>query len=186
MDVFEAIENRRTIRRFKGAVSEEILDKIITAGIHSPSTMNRQNWEFVIIDQPALIDNIAQIKYEMNRGKPLGENVTEDKEKAALKQKGSFANASLVVVFHNSKLADSAGVWCCIENMLLAAVAEGMGARIARLTGDAAKKTNKLLQAPEEMEVVAAISIGIPDEQPAPKKLRPSGSWLHRNQFKPT
>lgn len=183
MDVYEAIEKRRTIRKFKGAVSDEILNKIIIAATQSPSSMNRQNWEFVLVDQPALVDNIAEIKYIMNRGKPLGEEIPVDIEKAARKQKDSFANASLVVVFHNKKLADSAGVWCCIENMLLASAAEGMGARIARLTGDAAHETNKLLNAPEEMEVLAAISIGIPDEEPAPRKLRPEGSWLHRNSF---
>ena len=31
MDVYEAIEKRRTIRKFKGAVSDEILNKIIIA-----------------------------------------------------------------------------------------------------------------------------------------------------------
>jgi len=30
---------------------------------------------------------------------------------------------------------------------------------------------------------VVAISIGVPDEEPAPRTLRPEGSWLHRNRF---
>ena len=183
MDFYEAIEKRRTIRKFKGAVSDEVLNKILAAATKAPSTRNCQNWEFVVVDQPELIDNIAEIKYIMNRGKPLGEEVPEDIEKAAWRQKESFADASLVVVFHNKQLADPAGVWCCIENLLLAGVAEGMGARIARLTGDAALKTNQLLNAPEKMNVLAAISIGIPDDEPAPRKLRPEGSWLHRNSF---
>lgn len=183
MDIYEAMEKRRTIRKFKGGATDKQLNRVITAATKSPSTMNRQNWEFVIVDQPVLIEQIAEIKYIMNRGKPAGEEVPEGTEKAAQRQKDSFANASLVVVFCNTKLADSAGIWCCIENMLLAAVAEGMGARIARLTGDAARKTNELLNAPEGMEVQAAISIGIPDEEPAPRKLRPEGSWLHQNGF---
>lgn len=183
MNLYEAIEQRRTIRKFKRPVTEELLMKIITAGTKSPSTKNRQNWEFVIVDEAGLIERIAEIKYVMNRGKPAGEKVSEDIEKAARKQKASFDNACLVVVFCNTKLADSAGVWCCIENMLLAVTAEGMGARIARLTGDAAKQTNVLLNAPEGMDVVAAISIGVPDEAPMPRKLRQEGSWLHRNRF---
>ncbi|MFC1798302.1 hypothetical protein ACFLZL_00635 [Thermodesulfobacteriota bacterium] len=32
MDLHEAIEMRRTVRKFKGAVSDELLNKIITAG----------------------------------------------------------------------------------------------------------------------------------------------------------
>lgn len=183
MDIYEAMEKRRTIRKFKGGATNEQLNRIIVAATKAPSTMNRQNWEFVVVDQPSLIAQIAELKYIMNRGKPAGEEVSEAAEKAAQKQKDSFANAGLVVVFCNTKLADSAGVWCCIENMLLASVAEGMGARIARLKGDAARKTNELLNAPEGMEVLAAVSIGIPDEVPAPRKLRPEGSWLHRNGF---
>ena len=42
---------------------------------------------------------------------------------------------------------------------------------------------NAILHAPQQMELVAAISIGVPAEEPAPRKLRPEGSWLHRNRF---
>jgi len=183
MNIYEAIERRRTIRKFKRPATDEQLTKIINAATKSPSSSNRQNWEFVVVDDPDLIKKVAEIKYIMNRGKPAGEEASEEKEKGAQRQKDSFANAALVVVFHNKKLADSAGVWCCIENMLLAAVAEGLGSRIARLSGDAAKDTNLLLEAPEKMDVVAAISFGIPDQEPVPRKLRPEGSWLHRNSF---
>ena len=183
MDIYEAIEKRRTIRNFKGVATEEQLTNIIAAAIKAPSGSNKQNWEFIIVDDPELIEKVSQIKYILNRGKPQGEQVSEELEKAALKQKDSFASASLVLVFHDQTLADAAGVWCCIENMLLAAVAEGLGTRIARFRGDAVSDINKLMGAPEGMDLVAAISIGVPVEEPGPRKLRPGGSWLHRNRF---
>jgi len=183
MDIFEAIEKRRTIRKYQGVATEEQLKKIITAATKAPSGQNKQNWEFVIVDDQALIEKVSEIKYLLNRGKPRDEEVSEDQEIAAQKQKDSFANASLVMVFHNSKLADAAGVWCCIENMLLAAVAEGLGTRIARFSGDAVTKINKLMNAPEGVAIVAAISIGVPAEVSKPRSLKPDGSWLHRNSF---
>ena len=183
MELYQAIEKRRTIRKFKGAATQEQLKRILTAGTQAPSGMNKQNWEFVLVDDPALIEAISQIKYVMNRGKAAGEAVPEAQEKGALKQKESFKNATLVVVYCNKELADTAGPWCCIENMSLAAVAEGLGSRIARLGGDAAAQVNKLLNVPPSMELVVAISIGVPDEEPAPRTLRPEGSWLHRNRF---
>jgi nitroreductase len=183
MELYQAIEKRRTIRKFKGAATPEQLKRILTAGTQAPSGMNKQNWEFVLVDDPALIEAISQIKYVMNRGKAAGEEVPEAQEKGALKQKESFKNATLVVVYCNKELADSAGPWCCIENITLAAVAEGLGSRIARLGGDAAAQVNKLLNAPPSMELVVAVSIGVPDEEPAPRTLRPEGSWLHRNRF---
>jgi nitroreductase len=183
MDVYDAIERRRTIRKFNGPATQEQLSKIIGAGTKSPSSGNKQNWEFVIVDDPEVMGQVSEIKYILNRGKPLGEQVSEKEEKAAQRQRTSFFDASLVMVYHNQKLADAAGVWCCIENMLLAAVADGLGARIARFSGHAVNEINALMHAPEGMEFVAAVSIGIPAEEPGPRKLRPEGSWLHRNRF---
>lgn len=183
MELYQAIEQRRTIRQFKGVATEEQLKRILAAGTQAPSGMNKQNWEFVAVDDPETIDKISQVKYVLIRGKAAGEAVPDELEKAALKQKGSFNNASLIVVYCNRELADSAGPWCCIENMSLAAVAEGLGTRIARYSGNAIGQINAILNAPQQMELVAALSIGIPAEEPAPRKLRPEGSWLHRNRF---
>ena len=183
MDIYDAIEKRRTIRKYKGAATEEQLKRVITAATKAPSGQNSQNWEFVIVDDQALIDKVSEIKYLLNRGKPRGEEVSQEQENGAQKQKDSFANASLVLVFHNSKLADAAGVWCCIENMLLAAVAEGLGTRIARFKGDSVKEINRLMNAPEGVDLVAAISIGVPAEASKPRSLKPGESCLHRNSF---
>ena len=183
MDIYDAIEKRRTIRKYKGPATQEQLSRILTAATKSPSSGNKQNWEFIVVDDPVIIEKVSEVKYLLNRGKPPAEQVPEAQEKAARRQKDSFDNATLVVVYHNQKLADAAGVWCSIQNMLLAAVAEGLGTRIARFSGRSVDEINTLMQAPEGMELVAAISIGIPAQEPRPRELRPEGSWLHRNRF---
>lgn len=183
MELYQAIEQRRTIRKFQGSATKDQLNRIIAAGTQAPSGMNKQNWEFVAVDDQGIIDKISQVKYILIRGKAAGEEVPEEQEKAALKQRDSFKNASLVVVYCNHEFADNAGPWLCIENMGLAAVAEGLGSRIARFGGDAIGQINAILHAPQQMELVAAVSIGVPAEEPAPRKLRPVGSWLHRNRF---
>jgi nitroreductase len=183
MELYQAIEKRRTIRKFKGAATEEQLKRILAAGTKAPSSMNKQNWEFVLVEDPGVIEQISQIKYVFNRGKAAGEEVPEAQEKGALRQKESFKNATLIAVYCNRELADTAGPWCCIENITLAAVAEGLGTRIARFAGDAMAQINKLLNTPPPMDLVVVISIGVPDEEPAPRTLRPEGSWLHRNRF---
>jgi nitroreductase len=183
MELYQAIERRRTIRKFQGSATEDQLKRIFAAGTQAPSGMNKQNWEFVVVDDPGIVDKISQIKYVHNRGKAAGEEVPEEQEKGALKQRDSFKNATLVVVYCNRELADSVGPWLCIENMSLAAVAEGLVSRIARFSGDSVGQINAVLHAPQQMELVAAVSIGVPAEEPAPRKLRPEGSWLHRNRF---
>lgn len=50
MDIIEAIRQRKSIRNFKPTpVSKEILTKILEAAVRSPSAMNTQPWEFVVM-----------------------------------------------------------------------------------------------------------------------------------------
>jgi len=67
MDVYEAIEKRRTIRIFKQGASEEQLKKITLAGTKAPSAGNCQPWEFIIVDDQKIIDQLAELKYQQNR-----------------------------------------------------------------------------------------------------------------------
>ncbi len=183
MEFYEVIEKRRTIRKFKGPATEEQIMRIIRAGTKAPSGSNQQRWEFIIVDDPKLIEKVSERKYILNRGnKPRGEAAdTPEQEKGAQMQKESFANASHIAVY--SKEGGSNEAWMCLENMSLAAVAEGLGSRIASFGRGADKDINKFLQVPEGLELVAVFSIGVPAMEPGPRKLRPAGSWLHRNRF---
>lgn len=68
MEVYEAIEKRKTIRIFKKGISEEHLRKIILAGTKAPSGGNCQPWEFIIVDDQRIIDQLAELKYQLNKG----------------------------------------------------------------------------------------------------------------------
>jgi nitroreductase len=49
LDVIDAINNRRSIRGFKkDPVPREVIQKILEAGVRTPSGMNTQPWEFVV------------------------------------------------------------------------------------------------------------------------------------------
>ena len=50
MDVSEAIEVRRSIRKYKDKeVEDDKLDKILESARISPSAANRQEWKFVVV-----------------------------------------------------------------------------------------------------------------------------------------
>ena len=53
--------------------------------------------------------------------------------------------------------------WLCIENISLAAVADGLGTGIVSYWGDAKKQVGKVLGIPEDHELVCALKIGVPD-----------------------
>ena len=183
MDFYEVVAKRRTVSKFKAPATEAQLMRILVAGTKAPSGSNQQRWEFIVMDDSALIEKIAERKYVLNRGnKPRGEEAaTPEVEKAAQAQKDSFANGSHVAVYYKKGGRDEA--WMCLENMSLAAVAEGLGTRIAFFRAGAEKDIDKLLQVPPGYELACVLSIGVPAMEPAAPQSRPEGSWLHRNKF---
>ena len=183
MNIYDAIEKRRTIRKFKGPATDDQIQCIIKEGIKAPSPRNMQSWEFIIVDDTDLIEKIGEIKYIANRGKPRGESVPEELEQACQVQKESFAYAGLILVYHGLGDAHAAGAWCCIQNMLLAAIAEGLGTKISYFREGAEDALNTLMRVPDEFKLAAAISVGIPAEEPAPRALQSVESRLHRNRF---
>jgi len=182
MEMHEVMAKRRTIRIFKKKASEEQLKKIILAGTQAPSAGNSQPWEFIIIDDQKTIDQIAERKYQLSLTMPPRAGEGQDKvQERAVGQRKSFENASAVAVCHQKGAAASA--WLCIENMSLAAVADGLGSGIVLFWGEQEKEVKKILGIPEDYELAAVLKIGEPGEKPSSPPKRPEFSWLHRNRF---
>ena len=182
MDVYEAIEKRRTIRVYKKKATEDQLRKLILAGAKAPSGGNRQPWEFIFVDDEKMIDQLSEIKYQLNRKfSPQAGETQKEVEERAVSQKKSFENASVVAVCCGSEQAASA--WLCVENISLAAVADDLGTGIVTYWGEAKKQVEKLLGIPADHELVCVLKIGVPGEEGTPRKRRPEFSWLHQNRF---
>ncbi len=182
MDVYEAIEKRRTIRVFKKGATEEQLRRIILAGSKAPSGGNRQPWEFIMIDDAKIIDQLAELKYQLNRKLPAGSGETQkDVEERALNQKRWFKNSSVVAICTTS--GQSVNGWLAVENMSLAAVAEGLGSNIITYWDEEKKEVEKILNLPKDYEVTCVLKFGVPAEEVKPPKRRAEFSWLHKNKF---
>ena len=188
MDVYEAIEKRRTVRVFTQGVSEELLRKIILAGTKALSAGNRQPWEFIIIDDQKLIDQIAERKYQQNRTISPQPGATQaDVDERALQQKKIYQNCSVVAVCHKEGHEQAVSAWMCIQNMALVATAEGLGIVPSAFWEGHVEGVEKLLGLPKGYELAAIIMIGVQEGYPKVKyperQRRPDFSWLHRNRF---
>lgn len=57
-----SIFTRRSIREYDSRpVEPEKLDRILRAGMQAPSAMNRQPWEFLVVEKPEMIQKIAAL-----------------------------------------------------------------------------------------------------------------------------
>ncbi|MEA1984080.1 MAG: nitroreductase family protein [Euryarchaeota archaeon] len=166
MDVYEAIEKRKSIRKFRAdTVQDDLVIKILNAGIQAPNAFNREPWEFIIVNDPSLRDKIAGMRSKI------------PPQKTALE-----TAPVLIVVCYNSELgADAlASTYACIENMLLAATAEGLGTVTVTFHG---KKLRTLLDIPEDIEVATVMPLGYPAENPTKPPRVPVTEKIHIDKF---
>jgi len=177
LDVYEAIEKRRTVRGFTEPASEETVRRIVLAGSRAPSPDNRQPWEFIIIDDAAIIEQIAEHKYQQNR-KVYPQGV-------ALKQKRAYQNCSVVAVCYKSGPGHHWCTWMAVQNMALAATAEGLGIVPSTLWEEDQKAVEELLGLPEGYRLATMVLIGRQRGYPRLPRVqrRPESSWLYRNRF---
>ncbi|MCG7850403.1 MAG: nitroreductase family protein [ANME-2 cluster archaeon] len=166
MEVYEAIQNRKSIRKFKsGPVPDETIIKILRAGTQAPNAFNKEQWEFILIKDRALQDELAQTRAKI------------PPQKIAMET----APLILVVCYNNELGMDAMGsAYACIQNILLAATAEGLGA--VTLTSRGGKIKN-MLNIPEGYDVAAIMPIGYSDEDPDKPLRIPVENKLHINRF---
>ena len=63
-----------------------------------------------------------------------------------------------------SSLNYFASAWCALENMLLAATAEGLGTVFHIPVSDEAEKIKQIVNAPESYEFICLLTMGYPTE----------------------
>ncbi len=186
MELSEAIKGRRSVRRFRTqAVPKEVLEKILDLAIWAPSGMNRQEWYFAVVkgEKKEALLKIFAAAFEIFR--PNLEKVFADKPKIVEGMKQFFqtyGGAPVLILAYAGK--GPTGQWdthstaCAIQNLLLAACAEGLGA--VWTDGVVAKETeiNAVLGI-EGRKLVAAIPVGYPDEVPrVPPRRQARMEWI--------
>ena len=158
MELFEAIKDRRSVRRFKpDHVSDEDLNKILRAGISAPSAGNRQSWEFVIVRDPKIRENLSRAAHEQNSlvEAPVVIVICADAERSASRY--GERGRSLY------SLQDTAAA---AQNILLAAYELGYGTCWVGAFDEG--MVAKTINAPACARPVILIPLGRPAEKPLP------------------
>ncbi len=150
--VLEAIYRRRSIREY---TDEQVglgnLREIVRAGTWAPSGLNNQPWRFVIIGDPAIKEKLSTATHYSH--------IVQ-------------AAQALFAVFVDQEamydeVKDHQAVGACIQNMLLAAEALGLGAVWLGEILNKKDQVNKVLGVDKRHDLMAVVAVGHP---------------LHRNQ----
>ncbi len=167
--MLNTILNRRSIRKFKNVpVPEEDIKDLLKAAMAAPSAGNSRCWEFVIINDRKILNEIPKIHLhaQMVLESPVAILVCADLKRE--KYKGRWM------------LDCSAAT----ENILLAAHSKGLGAVWVGIYPDdlRIKNFSELLDLPENIKPVSLIPMGYPDETKQPSN-RFDENKIHYNKF---
>jgi 5,6-dimethylbenzimidazole synthase len=173
--VYRAIHERRDMRHFLGGseIAPEVFLRLLAAAHAAPSVGLMQPWRFIRITDQTLRRHIHALVDEerLRTADALGERA---REFLALKVEGILDCAELLVValsngrdrhvFGRRTMPhmDLASVSCAIQNVWLAARAEGLGMGWVSLFDPA--RLAQLLTVPADAEPVAILCLGpVPD-----------------------
>ncbi len=163
MDALQAIRTRRSIRKYEDKpIPKETLEAIVDCGRLAATGRNEQPWEFVVVTDPDIKQQIADAT---DYGKFIAQ-----------------AAACIAVFCRDTKyyLEDGAAA---TQNILVGAWALGVGT--CWIAGDKkhyASTIGTIVGAPENTKLVSLIALGYPAEQPTRPK-RELAEVLHWNRF---
>lgn len=185
MEFKKVLERRRTYRDYSDReVSDEILDKVISAAFKAPTNDHLRQFEFVVVrGRENIAKVIAPLAKNMSAFKDLVFEVddTGDNDKMTMfadalpKQQRMLMQSGLLIIpffrqkqspllqpAEQSSLNYFASAWCAVENMLLAATDEGLGTVFHIPVADEAEQIKRIVAAPEGYEFTCLLTIGYP------------------------
>lgn len=160
-DLYELIVSRRTIRRFKPqAVPREVLERIVDAGRVAPSAANMQPLAFVVVESEEprreIFPCLKWAAYIAPEGDP----------------KPGQEPAAYIVTLVDTRVREKMfeyDVGAAMENMILAALAEGVGS--CWLLSVDRDKVRDILSVPAEYRIDCVLALGYPGEEPAVEEM---------------
>jgi nitroreductase len=161
MDALEAIRKRRSVRHYTGdPIPRRDLETIVDAGRLAASGYNAQPWDFIVVTEQEMIDQLKVVAWWMGE-----------------------AGAIIAVALDPSSrfwLEDGSAA---VENMLIASTALGYGS--CWLEGNTLpleEEFKALLGVPEEKRLLTLVPIGVPVEWPTKEK-KPLAEVIHWEKY---
>lgn len=188
MDFYEAVNNRRTVRDFKEEpVDMKVVKRILSAGLKAPTNDHLRNWEFIVVNDKTVMEKMLKkipkkvsekrLDFIMNSMRLKDECQQKMYYDAIPKQYSMlFGGGCLILPFFKQKssllapkslssLNGFASIWCCIENIFLAAAAEGLACSMRIPMTAETEYLAEVTGNPGDYAMPCYLSIGYPAEE---------------------
>jgi F420 biosynthesis protein FbiB-like protein len=195
--VTDAIKQRRSIRKYSPRpISPEILREILEAAGWAPSAHNAQPWRFIVLTEESAKQALAEAMADAWTADMAKDGVAVEaqKRKASIER---FTHAPALIVAcltmedmkvypderrqRSERDLAMQSLGAAIQNMLLAAHTEGLGACWFSAPSFCKETVRKVLKIPEMVEPQALIALGYPAEKPRAPSRKPLQSYSYLN-----
>ena len=192
--LYEGLISTRAIRRYtKDPVPDDVLRDILFAATRAPSGSNRQPFRLIVLTDGAvaveakrMIGTGARKFWEAKRladgyGEGSGTRVDSPKSRLARTMQhyvDTYESVPVVILacfirYREAAHTDGGSVFPACQNLLLAARALGYGGVMTSWQYAVDAELRTLLDIPDEVEIVATITIGRPAGHHGPVRRRP-------------
>lgn len=205
MELYEAINRRSSVREFTDeAIPEETVKRIIEAAYKAPANDHFRDWHFIVVTDKAVMREVLDgvpknltVK-DVDKMTFISDPVQKGAYQFAVpKQYSMLMDAAAVIIPLMKKKVDVlhpaglshlncfASVWCSIENLWLAATAEGYGCNLRIPMDGEEEQARRATGFPDEYMIPCFIGIGRPaDGAVRTKQLVPDmEKQLHWQRF---
>jgi nitroreductase len=186
MDFFEVAHHTRSMRRLKtDPVPDDLIYRVVDAGIRAASGGNTQHWCFVVVKDPEIKKQVQtcylkgwQEAQAMYRNRPAPAHMEQGKFQRLMGSASHLAehlHEAPVLLFAclrerpmpaelAAKLARISGssIYPAVQNILLACRALGLGATLTTICSLYEEEIKPILGLPDDVSTYALIPIGYP------------------------
>lgn len=170
MTVTDAIYKRHSVRDYlPEKVEKSLIMLLLNASVHAPTAMHEEPWGFVIVQDKNILNSISESAINLLHNQAKNSDSQHSKHTIELINQPNyhvFYNAStLIVIYSKFKGAFvEADCWLAAENLMLAAVANGLGSCVIGFAVAALNLSEwkAKLGIPDDAVAVAPIIIGYP------------------------
>jgi len=178
------VTSRRSIRRFhEGKISRDKLNRILESGVHAPSAHNAQPWQFYILEESETKRRLAKAMGVAFRQDLENDGETAETIELVVKESiERFSTAPALVlaclsmdtmdVYSDERRQQAEfimgvqSVAAAVQNILLAAHAEGLGACWFCAPLFCQETVQETLKIPSDVYPQALVALGKPAESP--------------------
>ncbi len=188
MDVFQAINERRSIRKYKpDPVSDEDINTVLEAARWAPSWGNTQCWKFVVVRDAKTRQRLSDALTTTRAGRDNPASLATRDAPVVVVACAELGRSGFKTVDEQRVPATDKGDWfmydvaLAMQNLALAAHALGLGTvHIGAFDAGAAAR---VVDAPEGTVVVSLTPLGYPEDVPqAPRRKEPE-EFIFRECF---